>query len=1057
VFEQMAGENGTLRFPGMGDDGRSTFEAKIEAHQRLTGALFGPTPSNGFNWTFGSLLSYVDDSRQGQLRANPIYEQLFNDFIAEEVKANYEGDISKLCNETTDRQLELWYELWYKLELEAPPRQTCLVVTLNEPVIGELARAVGRPILGKARGRILELATGECGITPNNLRIGGPPSDNVAIDEEGTTTLFRLVGLSLAIGFTLAYLSFGSFRVAIMLFFVGGTAAISSLSYVWFAGQTMDAILMSMPSLVYVLALSAAVHIVNYYRDACYEDGPDLAVETAVKHSLFPCALAAFTTALGLVSLTTSNLTPIFKFGLFSAIAVMATVVLLFTYLPSALSVWSPGYKKRDKSEIETESGLSAAVHRFWNSIGNWVVDHHAFVFTCSVAALIFFAVGITKVETSVQLLKLFDNDAKILHDYRWLEDNLGELVPAEIAIQFDADSQQEPFRDAVYERKKVEFEQANAEKLATLKDEELKALWDEFSPETDLDPETSMQNALKYSMLERIEISRRARQHLERFFGPDGLGIVGSGMSMDVFLPLFRVTEQEQSQTRKRLASTLYNNTDQMLEQEYFAIRGKSGWDAEQIKIDQADPERAGQEIWRVSIRLAALNNVDYGQFVNDLKAVVEPIMTAYRYRTKILKTLQRDLKEESLVTGKILILGRDPANHKHEIREKVAQGVSISELIDQTYIFSDTLKSLLENRGYLATKREKKHYRWIDPDIAGDNFPPAEKFKEFLKGWDCVVLVEDHPLFDEDLIASNSKSLIDCRDHQFLIDPNTKLPVEGMLTAKQLKADPELGKDVDITTMYTGIIPIIYKTQRSLLQSLIQSIGLAFLMISVVMMLLLRDWKSSPRPDNLLNIRGGMISMLPNVFPVVLVFGFMGHMNKYYGGTVDSFLIDIGSMMTASVAMGVAVDDTIHFLNWYRYALDKGYKRKSAIKVAYGRVATAMTQTTLIGGLGLSAFAFSTFTPTQRFGVLMLFLLVMALVGDLILLPAILAGPLGKYFGKEHPDATDEGFQELPNDLDPTLRIVDNGELQNDDAPTKVIKPEVIMPDSGRLKRLE
>jgi hypothetical protein len=250
VFEQMAGENGTLRFPGMGDDGRSTFEAKIEAHQRLTGALFGPTPSNGFNWTFGSLLSYVDDSRQGQLRANPIYEQLFNDFIAEEVKANYEGDISKLCNETTDRQLELWYELWYKLELEAPPRQTCLVVTLNEPVIGELARAVGRPILGKARGRILELATGECGITPNNLRIGGPPSDNVAIDEEGTTTLFRLVGLSLAIGFTLAYLSFGSFRVAIMLFFVGGTAAISSLSYVWFAGQTMDAILMSMPSLV---------------------------------------------------------------------------------------------------------------------------------------------------------------------------------------------------------------------------------------------------------------------------------------------------------------------------------------------------------------------------------------------------------------------------------------------------------------------------------------------------------------------------------------------------------------------------------------------------------------------------------------------------------------------------------------------------------------------------------------------------------------------------------------------------------------------------------------
>ena len=62
-------------------------------------------------------------------------------------------------------------------------------------------------------------------------------------------------------------------------------------------------------------------------------------------------------------------------------------------------------------------------------------------------------------------------------------------------------------------------------------------------------------------------------------------------------------------------------------------------------------------------------------------------------------------------------------------------------------------------------------------------------------------------------------------------------------------------------------------------------------------------------------------------------------------------------------------------------------------------------MTQTTLIGGLGLAAFALSTFTPTQRFGVLMLFLLAAALVGDLIFLPAILAGPLGKFFGKERP----------------------------------------------------
>ena len=134
----------------------------------------------------------------------------------------------------------------------------------------------------------------------------------------------------------------------------------------------------------------------------------------------------------------------------------------------------------------------------------------------------------------------------------------------------------------------------------------------------------------------------------------------------------------------------------------------------------------------------------------------------------------------------------------------------------------------------------------------------------------------------------------------------------------------------------------------------------------------------------------RGGLISMLPNIFPVVIIFGLMGYLGV---------LVDIGSMMTASVAMGVAVDDTIHFLSWYRSGLKSGMDRSDAIRLAYSRVGTAMTYTTMIAGMGLAVFMLSTFTPTQRFGTLMLTLLGAALVGDLLLLPAILASPIGRY----------------------------------------------------------
>ena len=138
---------------------------------------------------------------------------------------------------------------------------------------------------------------------------------------------------------------------------------------------------------------------------------------------------------------------------------------------------------------------------------------------------------------------------------------------------------------------------------------------------------------------------------------------------------------------------------------------------------------------------------------------------------------------------------------------------------------------------------------------------------------------------------------------------------------------------------------------------------------------------------------------------------------------------------------------------MNWYRGALANGYDRTSAIKIAYDRVATAMTQTTLIGGFGLSAFALSTFTPTQRFGVLMLILLGMALIGDLILLPALIAGPLGKYFGKERPGANPNGLMGDAdgNDSDdgqPMLRFVDGeAEVRPRDLADVVLPPPEAM----------
>ena len=166
------------------------------------------------------------------------------------------------------------------------------------------------------------------------------------------------------------------------------------------------------------------------------------------------------------------------------------------------------------------------------------------------------------------------------------------------------------------------------------------------------------------------------------------------------------------------------------------------------------------------------------------------------------------------------------------------------------------------------------------------------------------------------------------------------------------------------------------------------------------------------------------GLISMIPNVFPIVIIFGGLGWLN---------IKVDIGIMMTASVALGVAVDDTIHFLTWFRRGIAMGYDRVQSVMLAYDRCATAMMQTTIIGGLGLAVFATSTFTPTQQFGYLMISMLGAALIGDLLMLPALLISPLGRFFSNGAPAHAPETEPIENQQLSPVLEPVLLSERQS------------------------
>jgi hypothetical protein len=248
-------------------------------------------------------------------------------------------------------------------------------------------------------------------------------------------------------------------------------------------------------------------------------------------------------------------------------------------------------------------------------------------------------------------------------------------------------------------------------------------------------------------------------------------------------------------------------------------------------------------------------------------------------------------------------------------------------------------------------------------DPELAAE---ARQQVVEVFQCQDAVLLVSEENRAATNQLADNDVPLFDVT-HPIVPEHSAAIP-----------SNIELGPRT-IRSVYTGIIPLVFKTQRQLLISLQQSITWATVLIAGVMAIVFRS------------ALAGLIAMLPNVFPIFLVFGTLGWIGMK---------IDIGIMMTASVALGVAVDNTVHLVTWFRDAQRHGHDRRTAVLMAYDRCATAMAQTALVGGLGLVVFAFSTFTPTQQFGYLMITILIAALIGDLVMLPALLCSPLGKCF---------------------------------------------------------
>jgi len=169
---------------------------------------------------------------------------------------------------------------------------------------------------------------------------------------------------------------------------------------------------------------------------------------------------------------------------------------------------------------------------------------------------------------------------------------------------------------------------------------------------------------------------------------------------------------------------------------------------------------------------------------------------------------------------------------------------------------------------------------------------------------------------------------------------------------------------------TTITGSTVLSADLVGKIVYSLASSIGLAFIGISIVMALLFRDMKMVA------------ISLIPNILPLILIAGFMG-----------IFGIDIkpSTAVIFTIAFGIAVDDTIHYLARFRIEVKRGMNLEDALQVTTQKTGRAIIITSLILLCGFGTLISSEFVSTTLMGILVSSTIFFAVLADLVLLPAL------------------------------------------------------------------
>lgn len=330
----------------------------------------------------------------------------------------------------------------------------------------------------------------------------------------------------------------------------------------------------------------------------------------------------------------------------------------------------------------------------------------------------------------------------------------------------------------------------------------------------------------------------------------------------------------------------------------------------------------------------------------------VVEYFPEYMPYRSD-LKYIDRELKG-TLTLEIVLDTGRENGIYEPRILNQIEEVIGKIEktnrkdiMVGKVFAITDILKEIHQalNENNEAFYRIPQHR-----DVISQEFLLFEN-----SGADDLERIADSQFKKTRITIKTSwVDAVVCKD--FIRDINHQL--------QEVFAD-----NVDIRI--TGLLALMARTISAATYSMARSYLIALSAITLMMILLIGDLKI------------GLLGMIPNLIPIIITMGFMGYLN---------IPLDINSMMIGSIALGIVVDDTVHFMYNFQKYYDKAGDPHYAVQKTIFGVGRALLITSLVLSSGFFILMLSSLRHLVNFGLFTGMTILIALLADFILVPAIL-----------------------------------------------------------------